>query len=141
MKVFKIKLGENIKKSLPSFFKTPEEGRQCICILAACVIEGTKAMKRVVRYKLELATDLNLNLIALQGKLEECSSEIRLCIEDCKTYFPLFDVIEFHHIRKIEKKAAHTLARHGVNYQEVINWTGKLPPWLHKIVPDKVLPK
>lgn len=65
---------------------------------------------------------------ALKRDMEECLSEIRICILDCKSCFENFDIICFQHI------GTHVLAKHVASSQSSIKWIGNYPRWLQRVV-------
>lgn len=71
--------------------------------------------------------------------MEDCPSEIRLCILDCKSSLENFNVIRFQHVRRNKNNATHVLAKPGASCQNGVNWTGVYLPWLQREVDHKAM--
>lgn len=71
---------------------------------------------------------------ALMRDMEECPSEIRICILDSEVLFENFDVVLIQHAGRNKNNEAHVLAKHGASCLSGINWTRNYSPWLQRVV-------
>lgn len=67
---------------------------------------------------------------SLSREVEECFTEIRLCIEDCKSLAQMFDFINYKHVVRSRNKATHVLAKYGITCKNHITCTRHMLPWL-----------
>lgn len=80
--------------------------------------------------KLIVEGDFQKVIKCLEGNMEECPTEIRICTEDCRKLYLDFDILKFKHIRKNKNTTAHAIAKKGIEGGILSLWTSNSPEWL-----------
>lgn len=75
---------------------------------------------------------------AMKKTLEECHREIKVWVEDCKYLFSYFNSLVFKHIRRNKYKAAHVIAKNGIECLKSVKWLVNHLIWLQTILHENI---
>lgn len=103
---------------------------ECEATLLALRTTSTLGIKHLI---LEGDSMEVINL--MEGALEECPQEIKVCIEDYQVLFPNLLNLNIKHVRREGKKVAHKIAKVGINNPNLKIERMPIPPtWLIKVL-------